>query len=222
MSERIPSESWEEEFSNYIPIKDKIFDRLIGKDRSKLNKERIKSFIYGYKPPYGLGNIWGVGVGYKGFLPADPSDPRWWDFWDYVIHRKIPYSYSSDEIERLLRNFEFKKCIKIFVGKKADKDGDVEPSFLISNVKDELGYSDVTAEVVEINQFRPSSTTQVITPTSGGNITLSGGTIGSIIEGPQGSLVMLSSAHVFVDLNNQKEIKMEILRTVIGRSNRHE
>lgn len=200
-------ESLKEEFSELIGIMEKVFDRLVGKEREKLNEERHQSFIHGYNPPYGLGNIWGVGVGYKGFLSNDLSEPKTWEFWHEFLHlAPHPHSLRYREFERLFsRHYEFEECIKIFVGKKARKNENVKKEFLVSEIKSELGYRDIPTEIVEVHHFMPSSAIQVTAPTSGGNVGLRGGTIGSIVEGPKGDDVMLSCAHVFVDIGNKGE-----------------
>ena len=174
-------------------------------DHEKLTMARYQVFKRGYSDPLGIENIWGIGFGFKGFPPDNASA-----FVRFLEKTRsldiLTYTYQ-DWIREIFKRLQPERCIKVFVGKKAEPER-VQKEFHIATVMKSLGYADVATDVVEISQFRPSRSGKTIyMGQSGGNATLPGGTIGAVVK-QKGSDALLSCAHVFVDFRsmNNKDI----------------
>lgn len=202
MSERYLFQPWKEVFHNWVEYRNMIYDYFV--DFSEFKNEKFmrrESLAFGYAPPYGVENFWGVGFGFKGF----PSEWNAADFFRFRYGIK-PHSLNVTKsfLKNIFREYKFEKCIKIFVGKKANDDRLVDSKFLVSNIVKKLHISDIPYDVVEIDKFIPTS--QIIPPISGGNVSLKGGTIGAIVQSNNGlgENLLLSCAHVFHDFINPK------------------
>ena len=179
-----------------MEARDRLFIALLGEEREELYAGRKRVLATGYEPPYGRENIWGVGFGFKGFPPNWEDWPLWW-----YLSRSSP--------KELFRRLRFRKCLKVFVGKKANEDNQIKQGFFASQVLRDLGFRSILTDVVEIGVFRPSSGKRPFSaPSSGGNIGLPGGTIGAVVDDVAGNSVMLSCAHVFRDIGHPSETRI--------------